>query len=164
MTAGMDMSALHDAIVRIAEQEIGVKEEGGNNRGPRIVEYQKATWLAPDSWPWCAAFCAWVLREAIAATGSIVRRCPDASAYGWEKWARKNAWIVLDESHRALRGDFVTFDFSHIGIVIEDRGDTIITVEGNTNGKGERDSTGGDGVWRKVRQRPLIKSLIRIPA
>jgi hypothetical protein len=32
----------------------------------------------------------------------------------------------------------------------------------NTNGKGERDSESGDGVWRKIRKKTLVKDLIRI--
>jgi hypothetical protein len=37
-----------------------------------------------------------------------------------------------------------------------------VTLEGNTNGKGERDSTSGDGVWKKIRKKSLVKDLIRI--
>jgi hypothetical protein len=57
----------------------------------------------------------------------------------------------------------VVFDFSHIGIVAEDseRGE-ITAIEGNTNGKGERDSESGDGVWRKYRARSLVKAFIRL--
>jgi hypothetical protein len=64
-----------------------------------------------------------------------------------------------------LAGDLAIFDFSHIGVVIRDqsKGSTqIVTVEGNTNGKGERDSTSGDGVWRKIRPTRLVRSYIRI--
>jgi hypothetical protein len=49
----------------------------------------------------------------------------------------------------ARAGDFVVFDFSHIGIVAADQKavtDNIQTIEGNTNGKGERDGLAGDGV------------------
>jgi hypothetical protein len=56
----------------------------------------------------------------------------------------------------------VTFDFSHTGIVLEDDGKYIVTVEGNTNGKGDRDSESGDGVWRKIRRKTLAKNFIRI--
>ena len=155
---------LDERIVGIAESEVGTKEQGGNNRGPRIIEYQSATWLKPDNWPWCAAFCAWVLREACKQSDVWIPLCKDASAYGWETWAKKHGWLLFDENAKANPGDFCTFDFSHIGIVVRDDGSFIETVEGNTNGKGERDSESGDGVWRKRRARPLIKSFIRIPA
>ena len=32
-------------LLEIATHEVGTHEAGGNNRGPRIVEYQSATWL-----------------------------------------------------------------------------------------------------------------------
>lgn len=161
-------------IADIAIHEIGQREEGGNNRGSKIVEYQRATWLHPDAWPWCAAFTAWVLKQWLRDdkiqklleldTPEEIEhwRCRDASAYGWEKWAMRRRLLVFDESARANRGDFVTFDFSHIGIVVADNVDIIETVEGNTNGRGNRDSEFGDGVWRKRRPRALVKSFIRI--
>lgn len=155
---------LQEKIVEIALSQVGVRETDGNNQGPEIKRYQLATWLQPGPWPWCAAFTAWVLREAsIAAGRDDVKLCRDASAYGWEKHGAKRGWILLPEQSPALPGDFVTFDFSHIGIVISDNGPTIATVEGNTNGRGDRDSESGDGVWKKSRVRPLVKTFIRIP-
>ena len=50
-------------LLEIATHEVGTHEDGGNNCGPRIVEYQSATWLKPAPWPWCAAFICWILRE-----------------------------------------------------------------------------------------------------
>jgi hypothetical protein len=39
-------------LLSIAQAEIGVREQGGNNRGARIVTYQQATELPPGAWPW----------------------------------------------------------------------------------------------------------------
>ncbi len=67
----------------------------------------------------------------------------------------------------ARAGDFVVFDFSHIGIVAADQKaitGSIHTIEGNTNGKGERDSVAGDGVWKKDRAQQLTKSYLRLLA
>ena len=87
-----------------------------------------------------------------------------AGAFDWAKWAHSKELTVLPESALAKAGDFVIFDFSHIGIVVSDQPNvgTITTVEGNTNGKGERDSAAGDGVWQKTRQPSLVKCYIRI--
>ena len=165
------------SLVSLAMQEVGTREEGGNNMGEEIVEYQRASWLNPGPWPWCAAFTCWLLREwwedaetrAVLGIPTLEKaeklRCKDASAFGWEKWAKKRGYQVLPETKLAKAGDFVVFDFSHIGLVVADqaRGDNSIeTVEGNTNGRGERDSTSGDGVWKKTRKRSLTKSYIRI--
>lgn len=164
-------------LIAIAKAEVGTREGAVNNTGARIVEYQGATWLAPGAWPWCAAFTAWVMREWLEdeavrnalglETFSLAEkwRCRDASAFGWEKWARQRGLQVLPEAEKAHAGDFVVFDFSHIGLVIEDQTSArakIRTIEGNTNGKGERDSESGDGVWLKERAPSLAKSYVRI--
>ena len=156
--------SLQDAIIKIALSQVGIREGAKNNTGIDIVKYQKATWLKPAEWPWCAAFCAWVLREACKESKrKDVKLCPDASAYGWEKWAKKHKWQVFPETEPCFPGDFVTFDFSHIGIVTADNGLNIRTIEGNTSPKGGRDSDKGDGVHEMTRARYLVKSFIRIP-
>ncbi|MDT4291838.1 CHAP domain-containing protein [Methylomonas sp. MO1] len=164
-------------LIAIAENEVGTREGATNNTGARIVEYQGATWLAPGAWPWCAAFTAWIMREWL--EDERVRealnlpsfsladkwRCKDASAFGWEKWAKQKNLLVLPETEKAKAGDFVIFDFSHIALVVKDQTtvkEKLITIEGNTNGKGDRDSETGDGVWRKERQPSLTKSYVRI--
>jgi hypothetical protein len=164
-------------LIDIASNEVGVREGPDNNTGARIVEYQGATWLAPGAWPWCAAFTAWIMRELLEdqnvrtslnlSSFSLAEkwRCRDASAFGWEKWARQRGLLVLPETEKALAGDIVIFDFSHIGLVTENQAKTttkIKTIEGNTNGKGERDSKTGDGVWRKERAPNLTKCYIRV--
>jgi len=170
-------------LIDIAKNEVGTREGPANNTGARIVEYQGATWLAPGAWPWCAAFIAWLVRELLedAQVRDYLKayfkkpeltfaqaekvRCRDATAFGWEKWAKANGFQVLGEQTLAKAGDIVVFDFSHIGLVIEDQptiAAPIKTIEGNTNGKGERDSSSGDGVWMKERNHTLTKSYIRI--
>jgi hypothetical protein len=164
-------------LIAIAQKEVGTREGSVNNTGVRIVEYQGATWLAPGAWPWCAAFTSWVMREWLEdesirsalnlASFSLAEkwRCRDASAFGWEKWAKQKGILVLPETEKAKAGDFVVFDFSHIGLVVADQPTIktkIKTIEGNTNGKGDRDSDSGDGVWEKERVPSLTKSYIRI--
>lgn len=172
------MSYATDKLITLAKAEVGTRETG-NNAGKRIIEYQKATWLAPAAWPWCAAFTCWLLREALKDAKfrnelSIILgrplshddaetwRCKDASAFGWEKWANVHGVILLTENNKAKAGDFVTFDFSHIGLVIADQSninDPIQTIEGNTNSQGARE---GDGVWKKTRDHKLVRRYIRI--
>lgn len=171
----MDNSILLKRLTDLALSAVGIREEGGNNCGASVRECQAATWLTPGPWPWCAAGAAWLLREWLkdpevcAALGlspdkAEAWRCKDASAFGWEKWARVKGLRILPETAQAKAGDLVIFDFSHIGIVIADQVGraAIETVEGNTNGKGERDSVSGDGVWRKKRARSLTKCYIRL--
>jgi len=67
---------------------------------------------------------------------------------------------------KARAGDFLVFDFSHshMGLVVEEQASikSIMTIEGNTNGKGDRDSDCGDGVWKKQRMPKLTNSHIRL--
>jgi hypothetical protein len=162
-------------LTAIAQAEIGILETGGNNRGPRIIEYQRATSLEPDNWPWCAAFVDWCIQQWIEDPEAVKwlklqARTPEewrpktALAYGLTTWAkmRPATTTILTEADTARLGDIVTFDFSHTGIVLEDDGKHIVTVEGNTNGTGDRDSESGDGVWRKIRRKTLAKNFIRI--
>ena len=164
-----------DKLIQIAQNELGVREHGGNNRGNRIREYQSSTNLAPGAWPWCAAFTGWCIREWLK-DSEVVRwlnlqrltpeewRPKTALAYGLTTWARQrpNTTRVFTEREKAMPGDIVTFDFSHVGFVVSENASSIVTIEGNTNGKGERDSESGDGVWRKTRKKTLVKDLIRI--
>jgi hypothetical protein len=164
-------------LVAIAKGEVGTKEIGGNNLGPKIKEYQKATTLNPAAWPWCAAFVCWCIREWLLKTPGLLAllgiednetiywRPKTAAAFGLVSWAKNEKIYITDEKELAKAGDIVVFDFSHTGIVVEDQkeGDAFIrTVEGNTNGKGERDSESGDGVWLKKRQASLVRAYIRI--
>jgi hypothetical protein len=171
------MNANIQKLIDLAQKEVGTREAAVNNTGVRIEEYQGATWLAPGAWPWCAAFTSWLMREwveddqireALRLTSFPIAekwRCRDASAFGWEKWAAQKGIALIPETEKAKAGDFVVYDFSHIGLVVEDQPrqkTKILTIEGNTNGKGDRDSDTGDGVWRKERAPSLAKSYIRI--
>ena len=170
------MNPLLKPLVDLALAEVGVREEGGNNRGPRIRDYQSATWLKPAPWPWCAAFICWIVREwlknpdvrqhlSLRNDKSVEAWRPrTAGAFDFERWARSNNLPVLSRSKRARAGDLVVFSFSHIGIVVKDQStaSTLETVEGNTNGAGTRDSNSGDGVWRKRRPISSVRSLIRL--
>ena len=168
------MNDYKSIFVGIAEAEIGTREHGGNNRGERIAAYQSATWLDPDAWPWCAAFVCWCIKEWLKVPGAAESigvgnaekwRPQTPSAFDFLRWAKEKDLRVLDEAAEVHAGDLVVFDFSHIGIVIEDAlkgSQFLICVEGNTNGTGSRDSASGDGVWRKKRARGLARNFIRL--
>lgn len=170
----MNPSQARQALVDIALKEVGNKEIGGNNKGPAIVKYQKATWLDPDPWPWCAAFVDWCIQEwvknpevtkVLGINSPLAWRPQTAGAFDMANWAKKKGLKILDENADVLAGDLIIFDFSHIGIVTKDAPrtvNTLDTVEGNTNGSGDRDSTTGDGVWAKRRARSLAKQFIRL--
>lgn len=166
---------MNSKLSEIAASQVGVKEVGGNNCGKKIREYQSATNLSPAAWPWCAAFVDWCVLEwlkdpAVAkwldlrTTRPASWRPKTAAAFGLIKWAqdRPHTTTIYPETAKPQAGDIVVFDFSHCGIVTGTSGSKILTVEGNTNGRGERDSESGDGVWAKSRAASLARCFIRI--
>lgn len=157
-------SRLIEHIARIAIAEIGVQEQPrGSNRGPRVDQYQAASWLKQKDWgAWCATFVCWVIREAMSAarkqgaTFSFARP-QTAGAFDFENWS-----LQQDDSTRTRRNpgrdiqpwDIVIFNFSHIGFarsVPNAKGD-FETVEGNTNDEGDREGYEVASRTRNIKQ------------
>jgi hypothetical protein len=166
------MSLFTDTLIRYANHEVGVHETGGNNCGPRIREYQAKTSEPPGAWPWCAAFICFVFWETLQCPEVIEElglsadqtehwRPKTALAYGFEDWAKEKHILVLPETAIAKPGDIVTYDFSHVGLVVDNQqpGVSIRTIEGNTNKAGSRE---GDGVYNKFRDQHLVRRFIRV--
>jgi hypothetical protein len=163
-------------LAKIALSQVGVKEVGGNNNGPQVRKYQAATNLKPASWPWCAALTSWVVREWLKDPENVEWlglkvmipekwRPRTAAAFGYISWAKERPATakVLSNKAKPHVGDFVIFDFSHIGIVTKVLPNgRFQCVEGNTNGRGTRDSKSGDGVWLKTRSASLVRNFVRI--
>lgn len=162
---------LRKKLVDIAAAKVGTKEKTRNS-GKQIIEFQRATNLEGTSWPWCAAFMCWCIREwgkdpevlkALNKTPAQFEkwRPKTAAAFGFEDWAMKSGLLVMTDSQQndLKTGDLMVFDSSHIGIVETDKGTKVFTIEGNTGPSGGND---GDGVWQKVRNRKEARSFIRI--
>lgn len=137
-----------------AEALIGVMEQGGNNRGEMVMKIIRANQgTGPEAW--CGDFMAYVYR---AAGSKAVTRA----------WAavRLLAWVLgIKKTTHPLRGDLVRFTFDHVGMFDKDNGDgTITTIEGNTGASGavSDSTTGGDGVYRKVRSKQLVQDYLRV--
>ena len=162
-------------LVEIAQREVGVREVGGNNCGVRVRDYQRATELRPlGAWPWCAAFTSWVIREWVTNYPEVRRglgwkneeveskRPKTAGAFDYIDWARRFDQEILPPTAEPEPGMIAVFDFSHICFVkAAIDGKTFRTIEGNTNGRGDRDSVTGDGVWEKTRAKNLVRKFIR---
>ncbi len=155
------------AIVDIARCEVGTEEVNSTNCGPRVNEYKAATTLPPkESWPWCAAFVCWVVREAMQATGvqatATFKRPTTASAWDFINWSLRqddSTQTKRDPADDTRPGDIVVFKFSHIGIAVEaPDGGYVGTIEGNTDGEGSRE---GGAVLHKRRRLSQIKARIR---
>ena len=159
---------LAQKITELARFELGTEEVNGSNCGPRVNEYKGATNLPPaESWPWCAAFICWLVREALKATGiketATFKRPRTASAWGFEGWSlAQDATTQTRKPHGGdiKPGDIVIFTFSHIGLAISapDKDGHVTTLAGNTDGQGSRE---GGAVLKKRRHLSKIRSRIR---
>lgn len=167
--------ALRRRLIDIAEREVGVREDPkDSNTGPRIREYQRATDLDGTGWAWCAAFQCWCIREwlrdqdvldAFKFTPAQAEawRPKTAAAYGFHRWAFDHGLLQMDDSpdHVLHTADLVTYDISHIGIVVTDKDRFIFTIEGNTDPTGGRE---GGGVYELTRRRSFARRFIRLLA
>lgn len=160
MNRPVALKAAADAIANI-----GVTEEGGENRGRYVETYQRATGNRPGD-PWCASFVRFRYEQAAKALGlSLPAKMPDS---GWSPayadWAQEaGLWVPVsmarEEPHQVRPGDLICFYFqakrriAHIGIVVapaELWG--CLTVEGNTGPEVGEVNRDGDGVYRKRRE------------
>lgn len=90
------------------------------------------------------------------------KRPQTAGAFGYIDWARRFDQEILPPTLRPEPGMIAVFDFSHIAFVkgpVDAK--SFRTLEGNTNGRGDRDSVMGDGVWEKTRAKSLVRKFIR---
>jgi hypothetical protein len=144
---------------REALENVGVTEEGGNNRGKWVNIYLKAAHASPGD-PWCGAFVAYRLLNAADDLDMTLPADFPLSAWtpDYKEWGKKHGlWIPVDSDERVLPGDLACFYFSakgriaHIGIVVERKASGgVYTVEGNTSPETGVDRD-GDGVYRKDR-------------
>ncbi len=86
-------------------------------------------------------------------------RCKSAGAWAWQDWAKQKGLSVFPDNVNPLPGDVCPYDFSHIGLVMEDHGSRIATLEANTGPSGGRD---GDGCYAKDRPQEIVRCFIRI--
>ena len=150
-------------FVRVALHEVGIREQSPN-WSSRIDQYWQSTWYptgAKNREPWCAAFICWCFAQAAQRFPVQFKLPRDPKAFGFEDWA-EDSGLLRTKNPRASQvkpGDIIVFTFSHIGVCVGVVGNSIFTVEGNTNGDGERE---GDGVYRKTRAASLIRSAIHL--
>ena len=139
------MTTLDFAIQEIGNEEI----PRGSNWGVHVQKYLSSVGINfPASW--CMAFCYWCATQAgvtsLIRTGGVL-----------------NQWNMIAASHKSstpIVGSLVIFDhgkgLGHVGIIEIIDGDTLHTIEGNTNDTGSRE---GYEVCRK--QRSVKDKMIR---
>lgn len=147
----MCAESISEAAVAVAETQVGVREQGGNNRGPEVELYLASVGLPPGD-PWCASFLFWVFRRAanILVTPNPFPRTGSAL----------RIWALADQHFRVAsptRGCVYVVDHGggqgHTGIIAQVDNDGIVTeISGNTNAAGSREGNAvavhSDWNWR----------------
>jgi CHAP domain len=156
---------------------VGVTEEGGDNRGRWVEAYQASVGIPAGS-PWCAAFVRFRFEQAADKLDlELPAAFPDS---GWVpayvSWAKRSGfWVPAKDADQIQKGDLACFWFpakgrcAHIGIVVAPPNEDGIfqTVEGNTGpDRGTEVERDGDGVYLKRRRISHLGArggFIRIP-
>lgn len=136
-------------MVALAQQELGVSENGNSNESPRVREYRSATAGAENTpGPWCAYFVSWLAQQSgapVGGGGNGTGYVPTLEAWG----KQENRWFERG-AQTPQPGDIVVFDWAgdgvgdHTGIVERvDSDGTVHTIEGNSsNAVKRRDYSG----------------------
>lgn len=146
--------SLRERAYREADRLVGVMERGGNNRGAEVEDIIHEGGGLPGQ-AWCGWFMAAVYKRA------------GSRAVEW-RWGAVRLMALVSgvrRTQRPKRGDLVRFTFDHVGMFVRDNGDgTITTIEGNTGRSGavSDSKTGGDGVYRKVRSKSLVRDYLEV--
>lgn len=150
------MSQLSTKAIEVAISQLHKQEEPkGSNWGPTVKGYLNSVGINfPASW--CMAFVYWCFREASIQLGipsPLIRTGGVLNAYTQAKANRASSPQV---------GDIFIMDLGnglgHTGIVENVEGDSIHTIEGNTNDTGSRE---GFEVCRRTRKQSSMKGYLR---
>lgn len=121
-----------EQMVKLGYRELDrpvIEDPPGSNTGLRIRLYQAATWLGGTNWEWCVAFWIWLR---LTAFGESFFR-PTAGAYDLLRNA--GPYRVA----RPYPGCAVVFNLGsgHVAMFVrfEDDGQTIVTVDGNSQNR-----------------------------
>jgi hypothetical protein len=150
-------------LVAAATSFVGLREQGGNNRGLMIELFLREV-AQPAGQPWCAAFVHHVgywSHFDHKSNKSVWPLPATASCYVLGHYARTQG-VLKDEPQAGdvfLLWSWIHGRFAHTGVVARVREDgtnpagrrwfDCDTVEGNTNAAGERE---GEGVLRRTRR------------
>lgn len=150
-------SSLQVLALKIAAGEIGVTEiPAYSNRGKEVESYLSSVGLSGGN-AWCMAFVYWCVDQA--AQAKVITN-PLFKTGGVLRQSRERYWL---SSQTPQIGSIFIMDygngFGHTGFVERIEGNTLYTIEGNTDSSGSR--TGGR-VMRQTRQRSQIKEFLNL--
>lgn len=145
---------------------LGVMEHGGNNAGSEVSKIIKENGgTGPE--PWCGDFVAHCYRTG--GSHAVTRQWASVSNLGFLGGMRKLG--VMDMQ----LGDIICYKFDHTGLfgfycdaegnpIDKNKATHVRTREGNTGASGavSDSSTGGDGVYEKLRELNLVSRGVKV--
>ena len=143
-----------DLLITNAASQLGLKEQKGN-KGPNVAKYLQVGGLG-EGYAWCAGFVCWCVEQVNRQTGLKSKLKYSAGVLAMYN---QNKPLQVTEPQR---GDIFIMAFKngtgHTGIITGIQGDTIHTIEGNTNDEGARE---GDGVYTRKRFKKYMHGYLR---
>jgi len=136
-------------IIEKAQKEIGVMERPANSNNVKYNTWYYGHEVSGAKYKWCAVFISWLFDG----TGLCKKT---ASCLEMLEWFEQGKQIVKDPHP----GDIVFFRYStnarrtnHVGLVIDVKGNTLTTIEGNTS----KDSNDNGGrVMKRKRSGKIV--------
>ena len=129
-----------------------------NNVGPDVCRYLEAVGADPGE-PWCAADGSTMLLDSGVPRSALPELA--ASCHGWKDFAQdKGAWKMVPQ--RGFAGIIIESPTAgHFTLITDVEGDTVRTLEGNTNDDGSRE---GYMHTRKVRPVGEFAGFVDLPS
>jgi len=155
----MTSAEKREAVMAVAEKQVGVRELTGQNDGPEVEAYLASVGLRKGD-PWCGAVVFWIGREALGPLNPYPRS-------GWSPDMVVNGELV-SEGATAQPGDTFGIWFpskgrvAHTGLIGEFGRGSCVTLEGNTSdvaAAGSSQDREGGGFFKKRRLRVSIHSV-----
>jgi len=157
----VESKTLRLRALEIAKTQLHVRELTNKNDGKEVEAYLKSVNL-PKGYPWCQSFMYWAFQKA-ASELKVTNPMPKTAGVLDCYYKAKNYRV----SGLPQQGDQFIMDFGkgtgHTGFVVEVKGNSIVTCEGNTSADptyaGE--DREGNGVFMRLRGISSIKGFIR---
>ena len=154
-------------VLNYARGEIGYSRwsdpEEGTKYGRWYANMSGEAWCAANGIPYCAMFVSWCC------SGSVNWAVLPSYNCDQIRERAREAGYVLSSKYDARAGDIVLYDWNfngsldHVGIVEENCGDYLTTIEGNTS-TGNAGSQGNGGVVaRRTRSWKYVACVVRPP-
>ena len=141
-------------VLDIARVELGVREDPPESNNVRYNTWYYGREVSGSAYPWCMAFVQWAFDRAGKPLPYKTASC--SALLGWYRQNRPEC-VVKDPRP----GDIILYTFSHTGIVEQVGTGTVTAIEGNTSAGSSGSQSNGGGVFRRTRNKSLVRAYIR---